>query len=110
MILTLIKLSKEFDNICEQILTGSTIPFFDDIFSRLLCHSSTATRSRRSKVPIDTSVMLSQSHPRGDSQSVRGGNRGRGQRPYCNYYNRPGHIQNRCYQLHGHLPCIAHVA
>ena len=43
MILTLIKLGIEFDNIREQILSGSTIPTFDDIFARLLRHSSTAT-------------------------------------------------------------------
>ena len=34
MILTLIKLGTKFDNIREQILTGSTISTFDDIFSR----------------------------------------------------------------------------
>ena len=45
MILTLIKLSTQFDNIREQIFTGSTIPIFDDIFARLLRHSSTTTRS-----------------------------------------------------------------
>ena len=73
MILTLIKLGTKFDNIREQILTGSAIPTFDDIFARLLRHSSTATRSRCSEVPIDTSVMLSQSHPRCDSRSVHGG-------------------------------------
>ena len=59
MILTLIKLGTEFDNIREQILTGSAIPTFDDIFAQLPRYSSTATRSRRSEVPIDTSVMLS---------------------------------------------------
>ena len=46
MILTLIKLGTEFDNIREQILTGSTILTFDDIFARFLRHSSTMTRSR----------------------------------------------------------------
>ena len=43
MILTLIKLGIEFDNIQEHILTNSTIPTFDDIFARLLHHSSTTT-------------------------------------------------------------------
>ena len=81
MIITLIKLGTKFDNIREQILAGSAIPTFDDIFVRLLHHSSTTTRSRCPEVPLDTSVMLSQSHPRSDSQSVHGGNRGRGQRP-----------------------------
>ena len=38
MILTLIKLGTKFDNTREQILTGSAIPTFDDIFARLLCH------------------------------------------------------------------------
>ena len=85
MILTLIKLVIEFDTIREQILASSAVLTFDDIFAWLLHHSSTATQSRRSEVPIDTLVMLSQSHPRGDSQSVHGGNCGRGQRPYCTY-------------------------
>ena len=89
MILTLIIFGTEFDNIREQILIGSAIPTFDNIFAQLLRHSSIATRSRSTEVPLDTSVMLSQSHPRDDSQSVRGGNRGRGQQPYCNHV---GHI------------------
>ena len=92
MILTLIKLGTEFDNIREQILTGSTIPTFDDIFARLLHHSSIASRSRLSKVFNETSVMLAPSHPRGDSRSIRGGHQGRGQRPHCTYCNRLGHI------------------
>ena len=50
MILTLIKLDTEFDNIREQILTGSTISTFDDIFARLLRHSSIVARSRPSEV------------------------------------------------------------
>ena len=79
MILTLIKLVIEFDNIREQILTSSTIPTFDYIFAWLLCHSSTATRSRPSKVSNETLVMLATSHPHGDSWSIGGGHRGRGQ-------------------------------
>ena len=110
MILTLFKLGPEFDNIREQILIGFAILTFDEIFARLLRHSSTATQTRRSKVPLDTSVMLSHSHPRGDSWSVHGGNRGRGHRPYCTYCNRVGHIQDRCYQLCGCPLCSSHVA
>ena len=67
MILTLVKVSTEFDNIQEQILTGSTIPTFDDIFARLSRHSFTVTRSRPSKVSHETSVMLAPSHPCSDS-------------------------------------------
>ena len=78
MILTLIKLGIEFDNIQEKILTGSTIPTFDDIFARLLRHSSTATRSQPSEVSNETLVMLAPSHPHDDSRSIRGGYRGRG--------------------------------
>ena len=97
MILTLIKLGTKFDNIREQILTCSTIPTFDDIFARLLRHSSIVTWSWPSKVSNESSVMLALSHPRGDSQSICGGYRGRGQRPHCTYYNRLGHIQDKCY-------------
>ena len=110
MILTLIELGTKFDNIQEQILTGSTIPTFDDIFARLLRHSSIATRSQPSEVSNETSVMLAPSHPRSDSQSIRGGYRGKGQRPHCTYCNRPSHIRDRCYQLHGRPPRTAHVA
>ena len=77
MIITLIKRGIEFDNIREQILKGFSIPTFDDLFARLLRHSSTTTWSRHFEVSIDTSVMLAPSHPR-DSRSVRGGHRGRG--------------------------------
>ena len=77
MILTLIKLGTKFDNIWE-ILTGSTIPTFDEIFAQLQRHSSTVTRSRHSEASPDTLVMLAPS-PRSDSQSIRGGHRDRGQ-------------------------------
>ena len=70
MILTLIKLGTKFNNIRKQILTSSTIPTFDDIFARLLRHSSTATQSRPSEVSNGTSVMLAPSHPRVDSRSI----------------------------------------
>ena len=110
MILALMKLGTKFDNIQEQILTSSTIPTFNDIFARLLHHSSTTTRSRPSKVSNETSVMLSPSHPLGDSRNIRGGHRGRGQRPHCTYCNRPGHIRDKCYQLHGLPPRTTHVA
>ena len=73
MILTLIKLGIEFDNIWEQIPNGSAIPTFDDIFVRLLRHSSTATRSRHSEVSNEISVMLALSLHRGDSWSICGG-------------------------------------
>ena len=72
IILTLIKLGSNFDDIREQILTSSAIPTFDDIFGRSLHHASTATQSRHYEVSIDTSVMLSPSHPRGDSRGVCG--------------------------------------
>ena len=67
MILTLIKLGTEFDNIWEQIPTRSTIPTFDDIFVRLLCHSSIATQSRHSAASPNTSVILAPSNPHDDS-------------------------------------------
>ena len=54
--------------------------------------------------------MLAPSHPHDDSRNIRGGHRGRGQGPHCTYCNRPGHIQDKCYQLHGRLPRTAHVA
>ena len=43
MILTLIKLGIEFESVREQILTGLAISSFNEIFARLLPHSSTAT-------------------------------------------------------------------
>ena len=55
-------------------------------------------------------MRLSQSHPHSDSRSIRGGNQGRGQRPHYTYYNRVGHTRDRCYQLQGCPPRIAHVA
>ena len=54
--------------------------------------------------------MLAPSHPPSDSRSIRGGYRGRGQRPHYTYCNRPGHIRDKRYQLHGCLPRTAHVA
>ena len=92
MILTLIKLGIEFDNIREQILTGSTIPTFNDIFTPLLRHSSTATWSRHPEASPNTSVMLALSNPRDDSRSISDGHQGRGQRPYYSHCNQPSHL------------------
>ena len=106
MILALIELRLEFDNIQEHILTGSSILSFDDVFARLLRHSSTATQSRCFEVTLDTSVILSQSLPCNDSRSFCRGNRGWGQRSHCTYCNWVGHTRDRCYQLHGRPPRI----
>ena len=54
--------------------------------------------------------MLAPSNPRSNSRSIRGGHRGRGQRPYCTYCNQLGHLRDWCYQLHGRPPRTAHVA
>ena len=78
MILTLIKLGTKFDNIQEQIFTGSAISTFDDNFARLLLNLSIATQSRHSKASLDTSMMVAPSNPRDDSQSICGCHRGRG--------------------------------
>ena len=110
MIILLLNLGPDFENIREHILTGVVIPNFDEDLARLLRHTSTATQSMRSKITLDTSVMVSQSHSRSDSKSERGSYRGRGQRPHCTYYNRLGHTRDQCYQLHGRPPCIAHLA
>ncbi|KAL6323576.1 hypothetical protein AAG906_039164 [Vitis piasezkii] len=54
----------------------------------------------------NSSVLVSQTNSRGGHS----GNRGRGQRPHCTYCNKLGHTRDRCYQLHGRPPRIAHVA
>ena len=62
MIILLLNLELDFENIREQILTGTVIPNFDETLSCLLCHTSTATQSMRSEITPDTSVMVSHSH------------------------------------------------
>ena len=109
-ILSLIKLEPDFESVWEQILTESAILSFDEIFARLLRHSSTTTKSRHFEGTLDTSTMISQSHPQGDFRGDRGGNRGRGQRPHCTYCNQVDHNRDRCYPLHGRPPRIAHMA
>ena len=109
MIILLLNLGPDFENIREQIFTGAVIPNFDEALVRLLRHTSTITQSMRSKITLDTSVMVSQSLSRGDSRGGRGSNRGRGQRPQCTYCHRLGHTCDRCYQLHDRPPRIAHL-
>ena len=72
------------------------------MFARLLRISSTQTLP--SDNTSDSSVLVSQTNSRGG----RSGNRGRGQRPHCTYCNKLGHTRDRCYQLHGRPPRIAH--
>ena len=110
MIILLVNLGPDLENIREQILIGAVIPDFDEALAQLLRHTSTATQSMRSEITSDTSVMFSQSLSRGDSRGGRGSNRGRGQRPQCTNCHRLGHTRDRCYQLHGRPPRIAHLA
>ena len=51
MIFTLIQLGTKYENICEHILTSFAILTFDDIFARLLRHSSIATQSHALRFP-----------------------------------------------------------
>ncbi|RVX19446.1 Retrovirus-related Pol polyprotein from transposon RE2 [Vitis vinifera] len=90
------------DTIRDQILGSSSVPSLDDVFARLLRISSTQTLP--SNNTSDSSVLVS----RTNSQGGRSGNRGRGQRPHCTYCNKLGHTRDRCYQLHGRPPRIAH--
>ncbi|KAJ9699454.1 hypothetical protein PVL29_008172 [Vitis rotundifolia] len=87
-----------------MILGSSSVPPLDDMFARLLHISSTQTLP--SNNTSDSSMLVSQTNSRGG----RSGNRGRGQRPHCTYCNKLGHTRDRCYQLHGRPPHIAHVA
>ncbi|RVX12830.1 hypothetical protein CK203_009792 [Vitis vinifera] len=88
----------------EDILGSSSVPSLDDVFVRLLHISSTQTLL--SDNTSDSSVLVSQTN----SQGGRSGDRGRGQRLHCTYCNKLGHTRDRCYQLHGRPPRIAHVA
>ena len=74
------------------------------MFAFLLRISSTQTLP--SDNTLDSSVLVSQTSSRGGHS----GNRGRGQRPYCTYYNKLSHTRDRCYRLHGRPPCTAHLA
>ncbi|RVW86509.1 Retrovirus-related Pol polyprotein from transposon RE2 [Vitis vinifera] len=104
MVLTLIGLRPDLEPIRDQILGSSSVPSLNDVFARLLRISSTQTLPSDST--SDSSVLVSQTTSRGG----RSGTRGRGQRPHCTYCNKLGHTRDRCYQLHGRPPRIAHMA
>ena len=59
MIILLLNLRPNFENIQEQILTGTIILNFDEALAQLLRHTSTATQSMRSEITLDTFVMVS---------------------------------------------------
>ncbi|RVW28752.1 Retrovirus-related Pol polyprotein from transposon RE1 [Vitis vinifera] len=88
----------------SNIFISSSVPSLDDVFARLLRISSTQTLP--SDNTSDSSMLVSQTNSRGGLS----GNRGRGQRPHCTYCNKLGHTRDRCYQLHGRPPRIAHMA
>ena len=104
MVLTLIGLRLDLETVRDQILGSPSVSSLDDVFARLLRISSTQTLSSDST--SDSSVLVSQTNPRGG----RTGNRGRGKRFHCTYCNKLGHTHDRCYQLHGWTPRIAHMA
>ena len=74
------------------------------MFAHLLRISSTQTLPSDSS--SDSSVLVSHTNLLGG----RSGNRSRGQCPHYTYCNKFGHTHDRCYQLHGQPPRIAHVA
>ena len=86
MVLTLIGLHPDLKTVRDQILGRPSIPSLDDVVARLLHISSTQTLPYDST--LDSSVLVS----------------------HCTYCNKFGHNCDRCYQLHGRPPCIAHVA
>ena len=104
MVLNLIGLRPDLETIQDQILDSSSVSSLDDVFARLLRISSTRTLSSDST--SDSSVLVSQTNPRGE----RSGNQGGGQHPHCTYCNKLGHTRDRCYQLHGRPPRTTHVA
>ena len=103
MVLTLIGLRPDLESIRDQILGSSSVPSLDDVFARLLRIS---TQTLPFDSTSDSSVLVSQTNSRGGRSSTQG----RGQRPHCTYCNKLGHTRDRCYQLHGRPPRIAHVA
>ena len=91
MVLTLIGLRSDLEIVRDHILGSPSIPSLDDVFARLFRISSTQTLPFDST--SDSSVLVSQTNPRGGHS----GNRGRGQRPHCTYCNKLGHTRDRCY-------------
>ncbi|KAJ9680649.1 hypothetical protein PVL29_019846 [Vitis rotundifolia] len=104
MVLTLIGLYPDLETVRDQILGSSSVPSLDNVFACLLRISSTQTLP--SDNTSDSFVLISQTNSHGG----RSGNRGRGQRPHCTYYNKLGHTHDQCYQLHGWPPRTTHVA
>ena len=105
MVLTLIGLRPDLETVRDQILGSPSVPSSNDVFACLLRISSTQTLPSDS--PSDSSVLVSHTNLRGG----RSGNRSRGQRPHCTYCNKLlDHTRDRCYQLNGRPPLIAHVA
>ena len=104
MVLTLIGLRSDLETVRDQILSSPSVPSLDDVFASLLRISSTQTLPSDST--SDSSVLVSQTNPRGGHN----GNRSRGQRPHYTYCNKLGHTRDRCYQLHGRPPRTAHMA
>ena len=104
MVLTLIGLRSDLETVRDQILGSPSVPSLDDVFARLLRISSIQTLPSNST--SDSFVLVSQTNLRGGCS----GNRSRGQHPHCTYCNKLGRTSDRCYQLHGRPPRIAHVA
>ena len=67
MVLTLIGLHPDLETVRDQILGSPSISSLDDVFTRLLCISSTQTLSSDST--SDSSVLVSQTNPRGGRSS-----------------------------------------
>ena len=103
MVLTLIDLRSDLKTVRDQILGSPSVPSLNDVFACFLRIFSTQTLSSDST--SDSSVLVSQTNPRGG----RSGNRSRGQRPHCTYCNKLGHTRDCCYQLHGRPPRTVHV-
>ena len=104
MVLTLIGLRPDLEIVRDQILGSPLVSSLDDVFAHLLRISSTQTLPSDST--SDFSVLVSQTNPRGG----RSGNRSRRKRLHCTYVYKLGHTCDRCYQLYGRPPRIAHVA
>ncbi|RVW25264.1 Retrovirus-related Pol polyprotein from transposon RE2 [Vitis vinifera] len=79
-------------------------PSLDDVFARLLRISSTQTLS--SDNTSDSSVLVLKLTLEEDAMVTEV----EANVLIATYCNKLGHTRDRCYQLHGRPPCIAHVA
>ena len=82
-----------------QILLMDPIPSLTKVFSHLVQDEKQKKIGVGKKLQVDSTALTTKNNPAKGSAKVKS------RCPQCTHYGNLGHVDNKCYNLHGYPPC-----